>query len=498
MLALHRPTVRTLQTTKPMRTATVIVPTMAALLALAPASGVGQDATNDPRLPEASQRLQQYLRIDTTNPPGNESEAVAFFADIFEREGIPYETVEPEPGRGSIWARLEGGQAPGIILLHHLDVVPADPRFWKHDPLSGTYENGYLNGRGALDTKGLGIMHLEAFLGLARSGKPLSRDVIFLATADEEAGGLLGAGWLVRHRPDLLEGVGLLLNEGGSGRVLGNRVVFSVEVTQKVPLWLRLNAVGPAGHGSSPTTRSAVTDLVEALERLRQNPFAPRIVPAVGDFFRNLADLEAGAADLADPERLISEPERLAALHRTNPMLHALTRNTCAVTRLKASSKINVVAPAATAELDCRLLPDQSPRLFIRDLRAALDQPSISIEVLISFTPAVSSTDTELYRALENVTARRYPGSTLMPAVTAGFTDSHFFRDLGIVAYGFSPAIIPSSDQGGVHGNNERISVQNVERGWQTMLDLLQTIAVEPDGRQPTAAGVTPTAGGQD
>ena len=481
-----------------MRTATVIVPTMAALLALAPASGVGQDATNDPRLPEASQRLQQYLRIDTTNPPGNESEAVAFFADIFEREGIPYETVEPEPGRGSIWARLEGGQAPGIILLHHLDVVPADPRFWKHDPLSGTYENGYLNGRGALDTKGLGIMHLEAFLGLARSGKPLSRDVIFLATADEEAGGLLGAGWLVRHRPDLLEGVGLLLNEGGSGRVLGNRVVFSVEVTQKVPLWLRLNAVGPAGHGSSPTTRSAVTDLVEALERLRQNPFAPRIVPAVGDFFRNLADLEAGAADLADPERLISEPERLAALHRTNPMLHALTRNTCAVTRLKASSKINVVAPAATAELDCRLLPDQSPRLFIRDLRAALDQPSISIEVLISFTPAVSSTDTELYRALENVTARRYPGSTLMPAVTAGFTDSHFFRDLGIVAYGFSPAIIPSSDQGGVHGNNERISVQNVERGWQTMLDLLQTIAVESDSRHPTAGGVTPTAGGQD
>ena len=324
----------------------------------------------------------------------------------------------------------------------------------------------------------------------------MSRDVIFLATADEEAGGLLGAGWLVRHRPDLLEGVGLLLNEGGSGRILGNRVVFSVEVTQKVPLWLRLNAVGPAGHGSSPTTRSAVTDLVEALERLRQNPFAPRIVPAVGDFFRNLADLEAGAADLADPERLISEPERLAALHRTNPMLHALTRNTCAVTRLKASSKINVVAPAATAELDCRLLPDQSPRLFIRDLRSALDQPSISIEVLISFTPAVSSTDTELYRALENVTARRYPGSTLMPAVTAGFTDSHFFRDLGIVAYGFSPAIIPSSDQGGVHGNNERISVQNVERGWQTMLDLLQTIAVDSDRQPASASGVTPTAGG--
>ncbi len=471
---------------------------MAALAAMGTAGAPAEGQAGDPGLPRASARLQEYLQIDTTNPPGNESRAVAFFADIFERAGIPYETVEPAPGRGSIWARLAGGGAPGIVLLHHTDVVPADSRFWKHDPLSGIHEDGYLHGRGALDTKGLGIMHLEAFLALARSGKPLDRDVLFLATADEEAGGRLGAGWLVRHRRDLFENVGLVLNEGGSGRLLGNRVVFSVEVTQKVPLWLRLNAVGPAGHGSSPTPRSAVTDLVEALERLRQSPFAPRIVPAVGDFFRRLADLEAGAADLADPERLISAPERLAALHRTNPSLHALTRNTCAVTRLEASSKINVVAPAATAELDCRLLPDQSPRLFIRDLRSALAQPSVSIEVLMSFRSAVSSTDTELYRALERVTARRYPGSTLLPAVTAGFTDSHFFRDLGITAYGFSPAVIPSSDQGGVHGNNERISVQNVERGWQTMLDLLQEIAVVPGRRPASAAGVTPTAAGQD
>ena len=482
-----------------MRPAATLVPALAAVLALAPrAAAQPDDAAADARLPLASKRLQQYIRIDTTNPPGNESEAVAFFADIFEREGIAYETVEPAPGRGSIWARLEGGPAPGVILLHHIDVVPADPRFWKHDPLSGTYENGYLNGRGTLDTKGLGIMHLEAFLALARSGAPLERDVVFLATADEEAGGRLGAGWLVRNRPDLVENVGLLLNEGGSGRLLGNRVVFSVEVTQKVPMWLRLNAVGPAGHGSSPSPRSAVTDLVEALERLRNDPFEPRIVPAVADFFRRLADLEAAAADLADPERLIASPQRLAALHRSNPSLHALTRNTCAVTRLNASSKINVVAPAASAELDCRLLPDQSPRLFIRDLRAKLGQPSISIEVLMSFTPAVSSTDTDLYRAIEAVTARRFPGSTVMPAVTAGFTDSHFFRDLGIVAYGFSPAVVPGADQGGVHGNNERISVQNVERGWRTMLDLLETIAVDPDRAPTSALGATPTAGGQD
>ncbi len=459
--------------------------------------GSAAPRTTTPRLPEASAWLQEYLRIDTTNPPGNESAGVEFLAGILKSEGIPSTTVEPEPGRGSIWARLEGGPEPGIILIHHIDVVPADPRFWTHDPLSGHYQGGYLHGRGALDTKGLGIMHLRAFLALARSGVQLDRDVIFLATADEEAGGKLGAGWIVRHHPELLDGVGLLLNEGGSGRVLGNRVVFSVEVTQKVPMWLRLNSVGPAGHGSSPTTHSAVTVLIEALERLRQNPFAPRIVPEVGDYFRDLAKLDAGAVHLADPERLIADPERLAALQSTNPTLHALTRNTCAVTRLEASSKINVVPPAATAELDCRLLPDQSPRLFIRDLRSILAQPAISVEVLVSFSSAVSPVDTELFRAIESVTTRRYPGSTVIPSVTAGFTDSHFFRDLGIVAYGFSPAIIPGRDSGGVHGNNERISVQNVEQGWRTILDLLETIATDRSdrGRLPE---VSPTAGGQD
>ena len=468
---------------------------------LAAAIGASEESTGNPGLPEASERLQQYLRIDTTNPPGNEMRGVRFFADIFDLEGIAYEIVEPAPGRGNILARLEGGEAPAVVLLHHIDIVPADGRFWKHDPLAGVYEDGYLNGRGALDTKGLGIMHLQAFLALARSGKPLDRDVVFLATADEEAGGRHGAGWIVRHRPDLLEGVGLLLNEGGSGRTLGNRVVFSVEVTQKVPMWLRLNAVGPAGHGSSPTPRSAVTDLIQALGRLRQDsrdPFAPRIVPVVGDFFRALSELESAAADLADPEGLVADPERLARLHRTNPALHALTRNTCAVTRLNASTKINVVAPAASAELDCRLLPDQAPRAFIHELRKRLSQPSLSMEVLLSFRPAVSSTDTELFRAIEAVTARRFPGSTIVPAVTAGFTDSHFFRDLGVVAYGFSPAVVPASDQGGVHGNNERISVQNVERGWRTMLELLETLAVAADSRPSPRPTATATAGGQN
>ncbi|MGB1658586.1 MAG: M20/M25/M40 family metallo-hydrolase, partial [Longimicrobiales bacterium] len=166
---------------------------------------------------EAVSWLQEYLRINTVNPPGNETAGAEFFARIFEAEGIEYEMAESAPGRGNIWARIEGGDEPGIVLLHHIDVVPADERFWTTDPLSGDLRGGYLYGRGALDTKTSGILHLAAFLALARTETPLNRDVIFMATADEEAGGFFGAGWLVKNRPELFENVGFLLNEGGGG-----------------------------------------------------------------------------------------------------------------------------------------------------------------------------------------------------------------------------------------------------------------------------------------
>ena len=184
---------------------------------------------------QAVEWLQDYVRLDTINPPGNEIAGARFLAAIFEAEGIPYEMAESAPGRGNIWARLDGGPEPGLILLHHIDVVPADPNYWSTDPLSGEIRDGLLYGRGALDTKSSGIAHLAAFIALHRSGVALSRDVIFMATADEEAGGFFGVGWLVENRPELFDGVGYVINEGGRGADTGGQVQFSVEVTQKVP-----------------------------------------------------------------------------------------------------------------------------------------------------------------------------------------------------------------------------------------------------------------------
>ncbi len=425
---------------------------------------------------------REYIRIDTRNPPGNESRAVDFFARIFEAEGIEYESVESAPGRGNIWARLEGGDEPAVLLLHHSDVVPADPDHWTADPLGAEVIDELIYGRGALDTKALGILHLQAFLALHRSGRPLSRDVIFMATADEEAGGFFGAGWLVENRPDVFENVGYVLNEGGDGTVSGDRIEFGIEVTQKVPVWLRLVATGTPGHGSMPRAESAVTKLVRALDRLRQYQFEARILPAVDTYFKGIAgqSTDEWRDVFSNMEQAVQDPEVLARLQLANPFLAAITRNACSITRLEASDKINVVPPTATAEIDCRVLPDQDVDAFRAELGQVLNDPAIEIETIMAFTPAVSSTDTDVYRTLESVTRRRYEGAAVLPSVAAGFTDSHFFRDIGIHAYGYTPMAVPEGDAPRLHGNDERISVENVRRGTAIMLEIVERIATAP------------------
>jgi acetylornithine deacetylase/succinyl-diaminopimelate desuccinylase-like protein len=428
---------------------------------------------------EAVQRLREYLQIDTTNPPGHEEQAVAFFARILKAEGIPYETAASAPGRGNIWARLKGGSAPALVLLHHLDVVPADRRHWDVDPFAATVKDGVIYGRGALDTKTLGIAELEAFLALHRLALPLDRDVIFMATADEEAGGAFGAGWMVQHHPEAFQGAGLLLNEGGDGTVQDGRQQFGIEVTQKVPLWLRLTATDEPSHGSTPHVSTSVTRLIRALDRLQTYHFPPRIVPAVDAYFKGLA---ANAAPrwrhaFEDMATTVTDPIALLALQMDSPGLAALTRNTCSITRLEGSAKINVVPPEAHAEIDCRLLPDQDRPAFLAELAAVLNDPGIQVDQIMGFTPAVSATDTPLYRAIVEVTRRHFPQAAVVPSVETGFTDSHFFRDLGIACYGYAPFLVPASDVSGVHGNNERISIENVTRGTGMMLEVVRTVA---------------------
>ncbi len=431
---------------------------------------------------EAVAWLQTLIRIDTVNPPGNEYRAVDFYSEIFDAEGIEWSSAESAPGRGNIWARLKGGDEPALIMLQHTDVVPADEKYWTVDPLSGDISDGYIWGRGAIDMKGTGVSHLATFLSLHRAGKPLNRDVVFIATADEEAGGLFGAGWLLENHPEAFEGAGLLINEGGSGEITANgETVFSVEVTQKVPVWLRFTSVDTPGHGSMPNPTSSVTRIVQAMELMRTNPFEPRIIDPVDAMFRSLAEGadEEWAPAFADMRASIEEPGFLQKLQEHSAPLHALTRDTCSLTRMSGSNKINVVPPEAWAEVDCRILPDKPVEDFVEQVRELVKPSGVEVEVIMAFSPAITDTESRLYNAIREITAERHPGSRVMPSVSQGFTDSHFMRDAGIASYGFDPILIPEAEFVRIHGNDERISESAYRRGVEDHLAIIQAVVYD-------------------
>jgi acetylornithine deacetylase/succinyl-diaminopimelate desuccinylase-like protein len=427
---------------------------------------------------QAVEVLQSYLQIDTSNPPGNEAEAAAFLARYLEEAGIPYEIFESAPGRANLYARLRGDGSRGgaIILLHHMDVVPVDESSWSVGPFSGVVLNEFIYGRGVLDSKAYGAVQLVTFLSLHRAGLPLGRDVIFLATADEEDGGALGAGHVVKNRPDLLQGAEFVLTEGGGASEIGGRTVHFVEVSQKTPLWLRLRVTGPSGHGAKPLRDSAVNRLIRALERIRIYRGEIKLVPAVAEVLR------ARAGYLVDPamaeayqniETSIEDPAFLAALvEEIGPLL----RNTISITVLDGAPSTNIIPTEASADLDCRLLPGEDPNRFIATLADVIDDPGVQIEPLLVVEAAESRPGTPLWRALEATARAQDPEAILVPNVIAGFTDSHHFRNLGLVAYGWTP-FLSSPREGPAHGADERMLVVNVERGPSILRDLLVRVA---------------------
>ena len=427
---------------------------------------------------EAVSWLQNYLKIDTVNPPGNESRAVEYIANIFEQEGIEFNSAESAPGRGNIWARIEGGDKPALVLLHHSDVVPVNEKYWDFDPFSGEIKGGYILGRGALDMKGTGISHLANFINLHRQGKKLNRDVIFIGAADEESGGNFGVGWLVENHPEIFEGAGLLLNEGGSGYKSNDTIVFSVEITQKVPVWLRLTAIDTPGHGSSPRSTSSVSRIVEALNNIWENPFPPRIIPEVEKVFieRSGGLEEPYASAYKNIKESVKDPVFLKRLQSFSASAHALTRDTCSLTRMYGSSKINVVPPEAWAEVDCRMLPDRTTDEFISDFKALIKDTGVEVELIMSAVPAISSTDSELYLAIEEFSQESYPGSRVAPSVSTGFTDSRFTRGLGIASYGFNPLVSTGDEYSSIHGNNERISEEAFRQSVKDLEKILDKI----------------------
>ena len=443
---------------------------------------------------EALSTLQSYLRVDTTNPPGNERLAADFFREIFDREGIENRVYDMGEGRANILARLPGrGLGRPILLLNHLDVVPADAERWSVPPFSGDVRDGYVWGRGATDMKGTAVVQMMTLLLLKRSGASLDRDVIFLGTADEEEGRENGVAEMIeRHRADLRDPE-FCLTEGNTISVEDGRVVsWDVAVTEKAPLWLKVVATGKAGHASIPEPDGAVARLVRALDRvLAYNP-PIRLIPAVDHYFRQLAPREKGdlARALADPAAALRDPA-LRALLEDDPQRNADLRTTISITGLSGSEKINVIPAEATASLDCRLLPGDDPRRLLAKLEEVAGDDGLRWEVLLSETATESPIDTALFRAIERARDRFAPGVPVLTPPLTSSTDASRLRQIGVVVYGFEPFAL-SEDEDRSHGDDERLSVDNLRFGLETTYAIVSDVAGARPGPAPPEAAPPP------
>jgi len=439
---------------------------------------------------EAVHVLQEYLRIDTSNPPGNETEGAEYLAAVLAREGIAVEIHEYTPGRGSLVARIRGsGDQPPLCLMSHIDVATAEPEHWpaERGPFSGVIDDdGVLWGRGALDMKGMGTIEVMTMVWIARLGIPLRRDVILLAVADEEVGNH-GAEYLAeQHWAEL--GCSHMINEGGFGVpdvFFDGQTVFAISVAEKGVLWVEVVARGEPGHGSTPTRDQAPEHLVTALRRLDERHIKPRFHPAMLELFYRVGMGREGLE-----RTVLTHPSAAKALLKGRMMDNALTQalltNTIHLTGLKGAREPNVVPSEARAVFDCRVLPGESPDQLLAELQALLgNDPRLSYEVILAKEGNESTLDDPLYAIIARHAVDGSTGAVAGPIVSPGYTDSITFRDLGVRAYGLIPFLVPADELTTMHGHNERVSTANVHDGLRKLFAIVTDFCALPGAALP-------------
>jgi acetylornithine deacetylase/succinyl-diaminopimelate desuccinylase-like protein len=430
---------------------------------------------------EAQSMCQALLRMDTTNPPGNERPAADYLDGMLREAGYEPVLLESAPGRANLVCRRAGsGAARPLLLTAHLDVVEAASEAWKHPPFAGEIADGCLWGRGAIDMKNMAAMCTAVLRQLARESAVLSRDVIFAAVADEEAGCQMGSRWLVENHPDLVTAEYAIGESGGYSLHVGKTTFYPVQVAEKGICWVRARVRGEPGHGSMPRDDNAVLVLSEKLARLRGTRFPAHENRYVRDF---LAAIAARQPRLVRPlARLISHQRLLPSVLRRVPDestargLSALLSNTASPTVLRAGNKINVIPDHAEVEIDGRTLPGQTEEDFLRELKAILG-PDIELEVILSAPPTVTDPyESPLYDLMRREIVRREPDAVVVPYMIPGFTDAKYFTLTGARWYGFSPVKIERTS--GIrfaemfHGHNERVPIAGLH--WGT--DLLYSV----------------------
>jgi acetylornithine deacetylase/succinyl-diaminopimelate desuccinylase-like protein len=422
--------------------------------------------------------LQQLLRINTTNPPGDEEEAVLFLEAVLKEAGISSEIYQAASRRANLLARIKGKRrGKPIILLNHVDVVPADQDEWDADPFGGEIRDGYIYGRGAIDMKSQTICQLLAFINLHKKGITPERDIIFLATGDEEVGGKFGAEYMV-SRVEELKDASFVLSEGGWITDDGGITHAQVSVAEKSLAQFFIRADGTGGHGSMPRPDNANVKVVEAARTIAAAkwPLKPtRIVSAYmnglfkgmkgeGFTFRNLK----GALELKGFRRFVE----------ANPVYNALLRNTVTLTVLRGGEKVNVIPSESSAYFDARLLPGENYGRFMKKI---LSLAGKEVEVVPisggSREPVPSGYATPYFKSIVKAVKATKGPLPVLPFITTGATDLRYFREFGAMAYGFFPVALPREELLRMHGVNERISIAGLKEGLKGMKAIAEELA---------------------
>jgi acetylornithine deacetylase/succinyl-diaminopimelate desuccinylase-like protein len=438
---------------------------------------------------DARRVCQALLRMDTTNPPGNERICAEYLARELAEVGYEPRLLEARPGRTNLVVRHRGtGALPPLLLTAHLDVVEADPSKWRRPPFSGDEHEGCLWGRGAIDMKNMAAMCTAIMRRLARTRAPLARDVIFAAVADEEAGCDLGSRFLVEEHRSLVEAEYALGESGGFSLHLGDTTFYPVQVAEKGFCWVRARITGEPGHGSMPRADSAVTRLGEALAALGRARLPVHATRYVSEF---IDAVRARQPALIQPlVRLVARPHLLARLTRLVPnasaarSFSALLSNTASATVVRAGAKTNVIPGVAEFEIDGRTLPGQTDDDLLRELRAVLG-PDVELEIIKSAPPVVTEpVASPLFDAIVRQIEQREPGAVVIPYLIPGFTDAKYFSQTGARWYGFSPVKIERGS--GIrfadmfHGHDERIPIAGLAWGVEVLDAVVREICAPP------------------
>jgi acetylornithine deacetylase/succinyl-diaminopimelate desuccinylase-like protein len=422
---------------------------------------------------EAVRLLQKLIRLDTVNPPGNETRAAELLRDYLEPFGVECALYAREPERANLVARIRGrGDGPGLLLLSHTDTVLADPAEWSVDPWSGELRDGQVWGRGALDMKGQVAANAVAIASLAREGFRPGGDLIFAATADEEMGEgvTYGLEWLCEAHPDAV-GCDYAINEGAGDRVeVGGRVLYLCASAEKRSSPFVLDVHGRSGHGSMPgIADNALVKASRLITRLGEFDPEPRLIPETEGLLAALLDRVPPAADALAAAR---EADPVAA-----ELVEPLLALTVSPTMIEASTKRNVIPGRCEVTVDCRLLPGQPEEEAEAQVREWLGPDSYDLEWTGGHGGTRSAIGTPLWSAVERFVEELEPGARLAPICVAGFTDSHWLREaFGTVAYGFFPLRTMSAELASrlVHSADERIPVDDVGLG----VDFLRSVAL--------------------